>query len=317
MKWTILLSLFAFSNAICVNNIGFFDPTDPNDIENYNGYSDLCNNCGYSDPENNAFVSNEACCVCGGGVEITERASFQDSEHLKDQLLKCSEVSGHGDCCISNYHDYGIDPLPANEHTTEFVSSLKDKCPQGYTHLRYLDVSSVTNMDDLFARTGINQPLDMWDVSSVTSMDGMFSSTQFNYLLNTWDVSSVRSMEHMFDVTPFNQNISMWDVSSVTSMGGMFSGYYYRDPAELFTERIDTPFNQDISMWDVSSVTNMHNMFYISLFDQKLCTPSWRTNPNTADVGKELPICESLCAAGQSSEAGGACTDCDLSLIHI
>ena len=86
------------------------------------------------------------------------------------------------------------------------------------------DVSSVTDMREMFAYSKFNQPIGGWDVSSVKTMMRMFSVSQFNQPIGDWDVSSVTDMREMFDFSKFNQPIENWDVSSVTEwkMSQMF-----------------------------------------------------------------------------------------------
>jgi surface protein len=108
------------------------------------------------------------------------------------------------------------------------------------------DVSSVTNMDNMFMNSSFDQDIGSWDVSSVKNMYAMFYATPFNQDIRDWDVSSVTNMDFLFAKTPFNQDIGNWDVSNVTNMYAMF--------------RL-TPFNQDIGNWDVSSVKNMGYIF--------------------------------------------------------
>ena len=63
-----------------------------------------------------------------------------------------------------------------------------------------------------------------WDVSSVTDMNQLFNNAStFNSDLSSWDVSSVTDMSSMFySTSSFNGDISSWDVSSVTTMYNMF-----------------------------------------------------------------------------------------------
>ena len=133
------------------------------------------------------------------------------------------------------------------------------------------DVSSVTNMHDMFAGTPFNQPLDSWDVSSVTNMHDMFAGTPFNQPLDSWDVSSVTTMFVMFTgAASFNQPLDSWDVSSVTGMNGMFTGA--------------ASFNQPLDSWDVSSVTGMNGMFTgAASFNQPL--DSWDVSSVTGMNG--------------------------------
>ena len=146
------------------------------------------------------------------------------------------------------------------------------------------DVSSITDMSNMFENTLLNQPLNLWDVSSVTNMSSMFSSVEnFNQDIGNWDVSSVTDMSCMFcGASSFNQDIGNWDVSSVTNMSQMFSGSssFNQDISGWVVSSVTTMndmfssaalFNQDIGNWDVSSVTNMNYMFgNASAFNQDI-----------------------------------------------
>ena len=145
------------------------------------------------------------------------------------------------------------------------------------------DVSSVTNMSNMFSGTPFNQDISSWNVSSVTDMSYMFTYTKaFNQPIGSWTVSNVTDMSYMFQGSPFSQDISSWDVSSVTNMSWMFSSdnpfnqpigswnvSSVTDMSYMFSSA--TSFDQDISSWDVSSVTNMSNMFSSATsFDQPI-----------------------------------------------
>ena len=121
------------------------------------------------------------------------------------------------------------------------------------------DLSGVTNMFEMFSNAvAFNGNISNWNVSSVTIMSHMFAKTDFNWPLNSWDVSSVTHMRSMFfDAIYFNQDLHNWNVSKVTNMARMFSDA--------------DSFNQDISGWNVSKVTNMRSMFDgAALFQQDL-----------------------------------------------
>jgi uncharacterized protein (TIGR02145 family) len=134
------------------------------------------------------------------------------------------------------------------------------------------DVSSVTNMGSMFRHAySFDGDISSWDVSSVTNMGSMFLyASSFNGDLSAWNVSSVTDMNYMFnEATIFNGDISSWDVSSVNHMKSMFYGA--------------TSFNDDLSSWDVSSVTDMYAMFRgASNFNGDIST--WDVSSVTDDI---------------------------------
>jgi len=131
------------------------------------------------------------------------------------------------------------------------VSSVTDMTELFY-NMRYFnddisrwDVSNVTNTYDMFAGArSFNQAVGDWDVSNVTDMGGMFRNARaFNQAIGDWDVSKVTNMDWMFsEARAFNQAIGNWNVSNVTDMEGMFMRA--------------TTFNQDLTRWNVNKVTN-------------------------------------------------------------
>ncbi len=77
------------------------------------------------------------------------------------------------------------------------------------------------------------------DISNVTDMDNMFANSKFNGDISRWNVSKVEYMNNMFNGSQFNGDISDWNVSKVEYMNNMFNGsklgevYHY----VLFRER--------------------------------------------------------------------------------
>jgi surface protein len=104
--------------------------------------------------------------------------------------------------------------------------SNRVEAEERYGHIGYWDVSSVTNMMELFRRKAkFNDDITHWDVSNVTDMDSMFwDARTFNQAIGNWDVSKVTDMSFMFSgARGFNQPIGAWDVSNVTSERVMFA----------------------------------------------------------------------------------------------
>ena len=130
--------------------------------------------------------------------------------------------------------------------------------------INHWDVSTITNISDMFHGTSFNQDLNNWDVSNVTAMLQTFASTPFNGDVTNWDVSNVTEMVALFvNTVNFNQDISQWDVSKVDNMVAMFKN--------------TNAFNQDIGDWDVSNVTDMSQMFFnAAAFNQNI--DSWNVS---------------------------------------
>ncbi|XRB18981.1 apple domain-containing protein [Pseudoscourfieldia marina] len=175
---------------------------------------------------------------------------------------------------------------------------------RGYGEMKDWDVSSVTDMSNLFdpnsepswtpmddAMMGCRQEhkqtnsripdISSWDVSKVTDMSNMFKGAQFydGDWINAWDISN-KKVQGMFDGSNFNKDISNWKFP--TDMSQMFKGAYaFNSPignwdVSQVTNMEDmfsgaSAFNQPIGNWDVSQVTNMEDMFSgASAFNQPI-----------------------------------------------
>lgn len=123
------------------------------------------------------------------------------------------------------------------------------------------DMSTVTNMANIFYGSYFNGDVSQWDTSRVTDMSRLFGRSPFSGNISTWDTSNVASMAGMFSDTSFNGDISNWDTSRVTDMSQMFTNA--------------SAFHGDISHWDTSNVVNASMMFYNSGFNSDIS--SWNT----------------------------------------
>ena len=94
-----------------------------------------------------------------------------------------------------------------------------------YGHISDWDVSSATNMRELFRnKKTFNDDISQWNVSNVTDMTGMFSNANvFNQPIGDWDVSNVRDTSYMFyDAFEFDQDLTRWRVDNVINYQSMF-----------------------------------------------------------------------------------------------
>ena len=135
----------------------------------------------------------------------------------------------------------------------------------GVENFNTWNVSTITDMSNLFDKSAFGQDISSWNVNNVTDMSYLFFSTQFfNHDISNWNVGNVVNMIGTFGSSSFKQDVTDWDVSNVTNMDFMFNSTY---------------FDQDISSWDVSNVTSMRHMLSQCSFNQDIST--W----NVSNVG--------------------------------
>lgn len=85
------------------------------------------------------------------------------------------------------------------------------------------DLSNVTDMSRALMRcNAFNGDITGWDVSSVTNLYQIFWRSPFNQDIGSWDVSSVQIMANMFMDSQFNQDIGSWELNSIFSLDNMF-----------------------------------------------------------------------------------------------
>jgi len=160
----------------------------------------------------------------------------------------------------------------------------------GATGIGDWNTSNVTNMQEMFFQSAINQPLNGWDVGKVQNMNSMFRFTPFNGTVSNWSPTSCTNFRIMFGNTSFNQDIGNWrfNENNNVDMFGMFiSNSSFNNGGQPTINdwntsrvismgwmfRYCTNFNQPIGNWDVSNVTDMQYMFEAnSNFNQDLST---------------------------------------------
>lgn len=203
---------------------------------------------------------------------ITNKLLEDDVKKIQEQLLKGIVVSDDDLSLVcQDAFKYKVKDF------TELVNIITDIKQQLYKdkinsfNLNWLDISNVTNLDNVFQthtydKLYIFWDVSDWDTSNVTSMFSTFSGCKDICDLSKWDTSKVTSMRYMFyNCKKFNGDISNWDVSKVKSFECMFYGC--------------KSFNQDISNWNISSAENLSSMFqYCSKFNQPI--QKWNITKN-------------------------------------
>ena len=190
---------------------------------------------------------------------------------------------------------------------SNLIGTYTDQAPIAGGNMRYFllnssnfngwannwDMTTTTGLQQTFAGTKFNQPLDKW----VFRPEGVsflqtFRYTPFNQDIGAWDVTPVTSFNSIFPDSPFNNggspSINNWTPISCSNFSSMFSGTSFNQPIggwELGTGsqipstginmssmfKNANSFNQYIGDWNVEKVTNMSAMFQgIQTFNQDI-----------------------------------------------
>ncbi len=155
-------------------------------------------------------------------------------------------------------------------YTFDFSGTREFSNFNGVENFNSWDVSTITDMSNMFDKSTFNQEISSWDVSNVEDMSYMFFSSSFNQDINSWDVGNVTNMMGLFSSGMFNHDVSNWDVGSVVNMDYIFNSTYFNhditawNVANLVSMRhafSQGHFDQDLSSWDISNVLDMSNAF--------------------------------------------------------
>ena len=269
--------------------------------------------CNYNPDANNDDGSCDYVSCYVFGCDIPEACNYDPEVTINDgtcDFISCADECGvpNGDnstclddCGVPNGDDSSCVLTPITNDNIHAAVDLwlldESQAEATYGHISDWDVSSITDMNNLFLNaSSFNGDLYSWNVSSVTNMTTMFNNaSSFNGDLSAWDVSSVTNMVSMFNnASSFNGDLSAWDVSSVTNMDSMFEGAssFNGDLSSWDVSSVTimsgmfvnaSSFNGDLSSWDVSSVTDMNWMFgYASSFNGDLS--AWDVSSVTAMI---------------------------------
>jgi surface protein len=176
------------------------------------------------------------------------------------------------------------------------------------------DVSSATDMSDMFTNSVFDQDIGSWSISNGTKLSDMFRASQFNNggspsisgwnVLNcninsmfqgaskfnqpigSWDMTGQTNLSSLFrDAYAFNQDIGSWDVSNVTSFANMFSS------GSATRMEFNNGGSPSISGWNVSSCTNFNTMFRKSEFNQPIGSWDMTGGGGSVDISNMLRQC--------------------------
>ena len=128
--------------------------------------------------------------------------------------------------------------IASNETIRDIVRQEIEKHGKNAS-LNHIDVSDVTDMSELFAKSDFDGDISGWDVSDVKDMSGMFADSEFTGTygdISYWNVSNVEGMSYMFANSKYNGDLFYWDVSNVKCAQGMF---------------MNSPFNSCICNWNL------------------------------------------------------------------
>lgn len=141
---------------------------------------------------------------------------------------------------VSNLLDKLNGLLPLTEEELRAIVSLN-------LPLENLDVSEITNIDNLFKYKIVNSDISNWDTKNIESMNGTFYKATINCDLSNWNTSSLSSLTETFVGAYKDFGFSKWNVSKVKDLNGAFM---YCSIEHL-----------DLSDWNVENVEIMDDTF--------------------------------------------------------
>ena len=196
-------------------------------------------------------------------------------EEVFNKILNNDDVSEKEIQYLNDLYDQ---VKPSNRFTLKKIIRFYSEHYPKYS-LNWLDVSNITDMQEMFYNTAYDGDISKWNVSRVQNMHSMFYCSSFTGDISQWDVSHVVNMSWLFTESKFNGDISQWDVSNVEDMFFMFKDSCFdSDISKWDISKVkntsfmfaNTPFNHDISKWNITKVRRMDYMFYNTPFNQDI-----------------------------------------------
>ena len=118
----------------------------------------------------------------------------------------------------------------------------------------YADNFNIRDLIQLHAFTRKEKDLNFIDVSKVTNMENLFEDLDYSPDISQWDVSKVTNMNSMFFGSDFNGDISQWDVSNVIDMYGMFYQSKYTHKILSWRINLNCPINSNKNIFNKTHI---------------------------------------------------------------